>query len=290
MNNELPKIYFLHIHKTAGSSLAGLIRRAYGLEKGIPAHNFPALTQLTREQINSYRCYTGHFGTGLFSLLNEPIPTVTILRDPFDRTMSQIRHAERQIYLMPFFSPRDALSEAWNFIRRTPTHPLERSLRPPFGPMIVENFQTRSLGVDLDFNPFLGKGDRRDFTRVLHAAYDSANDATILKNAKRRLDSMTVVGTVARFTESVSLICEHIGVPAPTETPTENVASGKTPGQSYRESDAIPPRIIQRIEELTALDRELYDYANLLLDKRLAQRKAGVTLSPAGEVSALSPS
>ena len=54
-------IHFWHIPKTAGTSVAGMIRRAYSFGECIPAHTVRELVAMRAADIPNYRCYTGHF-------------------------------------------------------------------------------------------------------------------------------------------------------------------------------------------------------------------------------------
>lgn len=87
-----PDIYFLHIQKTAGTSVASVIRRAYAEEEEMPAYECPDLGKVPLPLLNSYSCYMGHCGTSLFSLLEREVSTVTVLRDPFERSVSHLLH------------------------------------------------------------------------------------------------------------------------------------------------------------------------------------------------------
>src|SRR6516162_5407089 len=95
MPTSRPDLYFFHIQKTAGTSVADLIRTCYPAGEIIPAYECQSLVRIPRAQINSYRCFIGHFGTGLFSLVDRELSCVTILRDPFEQVLSHMRHADR---------------------------------------------------------------------------------------------------------------------------------------------------------------------------------------------------
>lgn len=265
-----PEIYFLHIPKTAGSSLASLIRCAYPQEQGIPVYEWQQLVCMSREEINRYRCYTGHFGTSLYSLLDHPVPTVTLLRDPFERVVSQIRHTtrfRRQQGIWRMYTWRAYLSR-WE----QETQPgLRKWLEARFVSPCLQDFQTRSLGVDIDLAPYMGTVDTRDYGYLLLETQKGQSMEVILERAKQRLDSMVVVGTVERFADSVELICAFLDIPVPETLPQENVAQGHSISLRYRDSGEISTRLAARIDEITAYDRELYAYANRLLDKQLAQ-------------------
>ena len=76
------KLYFFHIHKVGGNSLVKVLRKGYSENEILPVGLWREIIALPREEIMRYRFFSGHFGTGLYSLLKEEPPTVTLLRDP----------------------------------------------------------------------------------------------------------------------------------------------------------------------------------------------------------------
>jgi hypothetical protein len=75
-------IYFLHIPKTTGSSLTRLMHDAYPHHERLPVFEWYELIAIESRRLQEYRCFAGHFGSGLDRLLDRRVPTVTLLRDP----------------------------------------------------------------------------------------------------------------------------------------------------------------------------------------------------------------
>ncbi|MFY7950935.1 MAG: hypothetical protein ACOVT5_00380, partial [Armatimonadaceae bacterium] len=98
----------------------------------------------------------------------------------------------------------------------------------------------------------------------------------ILERAKRRLDSMAVVGIAERFAESLELVGEFAGLPAPAQFLKLNVGPGHTVGDSYRNDPRIPPALIRFADRHTRYDRLLYSYANQLLERRIQSGERGL--------------
>ena len=260
-----PDIYFLHIPKTAGSALATMIREAYPVEEQFLVYEWPHIVKIDRDQIQQYRCYTGHFGTSLYSLLDRDIMTITILRDPCERSISHLLHAER------------SLTRKQRWIWRICPNWIKSKFRAgwitPENNTVMGNFQTRSLGVDVDLNPLMGKPGEKDYGFLLRDAEEGLSMEEILTRAKRRLDTMAVVGTVERFAESIGLVCDVLNIPEPETPPVENVAPGHSIQKRYRGSKEFTPEFIAAVDAANEYDRQLYEYANQLLDRRLAMRK-----------------
>lgn len=79
--------YFLHIPKTAGTTMGAVLFRRYPQSEIL---NCPTahLLQMPPEEINARRAFAGHWGTELLSMLDRPIDCLTVVRDPFERTIS----------------------------------------------------------------------------------------------------------------------------------------------------------------------------------------------------------
>jgi len=264
---DRPEIYFLHIEKTAGSSLASLIRRAYPQQQAIPVYECPALANLNREQINNYRCYTGHFGTSLYSLLDREIPTITVLRDPFERAISHLLHGERL---------NEPSTFVWGLVVRAghwlwdtiENDEIRRRIETPVVGAILRDYQTRTLGVDIDLSSHMGKPIPKIYALIQDAEVGQNMDS-ILERAKKRLDAMAVVGIVERFDDTVRLVCNYLGIPVPDVAPVMNVAPGHAFHIRHRDSGLISPDLAALIDRITVYDRELYEYARKLMNARL---------------------
>ena len=102
-NLASPLIYFIHIEKTAGSSLRAYFRRAFGFDKCLfhdPAIirerpvDLLALAASNPESLLRYRVLGGHIGFRRIPevTLGRPTIFVSILRDPIARVVSHYQH------------------------------------------------------------------------------------------------------------------------------------------------------------------------------------------------------
>jgi hypothetical protein len=269
------RFYFLHIPKTAGSSLGAALRSHY------PPHEILNCTlnqlfQMPLSEVRKRRAYMEHWGTGLFSLLDQPISTLTVLRDPFERTVSGIRFARRQH--LPSEQPeiRDVFAGGdWNEI-----------VNHPVASRLIENTQCLHLGTQLDFRPFLAsppEGIARSPEAIPYLEYHWFRQMQagkiqmdqVLKAAKSRLDQMEMVGIFEQLEDTVQMACRFLGLRPPQSLPRERVSPEKDRDQhtKYRDSAGIPPEAIRRIDELTAFDRELYEYARSRFQRQLAESR-----------------
>ncbi len=92
-------LYFLHIPKTAGTSLTSYLDRQFEPEQIFPFQLWPDyLEGLEREPIgfaaksDHYTFYRGHFGFGLVEEVARPISVVTFLREPRALLRSLFNH------------------------------------------------------------------------------------------------------------------------------------------------------------------------------------------------------
>ena len=85
-------IFFLHIHKTGGTSFNALLDQIFSKEEICPYFDDAAYTDLkiktTQEQRKRFRLFRGHFPHYLIDELPDNLRTVTFLRDPLERTLS----------------------------------------------------------------------------------------------------------------------------------------------------------------------------------------------------------
>jgi hypothetical protein len=93
--------FFVHMHKTAGTALYQRLRREFPPEAIYPtpsdqkAHLATLHVDLLRRRFDEHghrlRVITGHFPLCTVELLGVPFVTMTVLRDPIERTLSALR-------------------------------------------------------------------------------------------------------------------------------------------------------------------------------------------------------
>jgi hypothetical protein len=241
--------------------------------------SLPNLLRMSLEDINSRRAYLGHWGTGLFSLLDRPIATVTVLRDPFERVVSGVRFAHR----MQLPEEHPAIREV--FARGN----WEEIVSHPEASRSLEGMQTLYLGASLDLRKHLatpppGVEKSPEELSYLEAHWTAEilagliNMDAVVAEAKRRLDTMEVVGIFEQLPETVERICGCLGFPVPSTLPRERMSPERAAAshRSYRHSGDISPEVIRRIDELTARDREVYEYAQRIFARQQTRQRRSI--------------
>ncbi len=88
MSQADTRIIFLHIPKTAGQSVHEALVSAYGAEAVCPARVNEQLYELSIEQLNRYRVFSGHLDWSRLDCVRGPRFAFTVLREPRDRILS----------------------------------------------------------------------------------------------------------------------------------------------------------------------------------------------------------
>jgi hypothetical protein len=246
------QLFLLHIPKTAGTTLGALLAYHY-VERyqrvdmsGVHVRTTEEGLEVSRhregrtpepidrfELADGVEVVSGHVPVGLIGLLPPAQRSVTILREPVERMLSQYYHllgrraAWRHEWL-PAPMPELRLAEAIG----------ERSYIP-------DNLQTRMLcGL---------------------ASVEEPLPEDALDRAKRELrERFTYVGTTDRFDELVALLNLDLGWPAVVYE-RARVNAARPRGRD------VPPEEIRLAEEANSLDRELYAEAGRLQDERVSR-------------------
>jgi hypothetical protein len=235
-------VLFVHIPKTAGTTLNNILERQYPPEAMyVLAPNaqekLAAYYQLDAKEKEQYRIIFGHMGFGLHEHLPGPYSYFTILREPIDRCVSFYYFARR---LPEHYLHKYVFDQAWSLAQF-----VESGIT-----IMMDNFQTRLIsGVWED------------------PAYGQCSP-DLLTQAKRNLENhFDMVGLTSEFDRTLLLLKRQYGWNNIYYTP-QNVTRQRPSAR----------RIDQNTRNLLAahnqLDIELYRFAQDLFARRLAAEGA----------------
>lgn len=272
-----PPLYFLHVPKTAGVAFGTLLASAYGRKERIHLAP-PALAHQTVEQVQQqYRLYhSWHQNRGMYDLLRrKELACITLLRDPVERAVSAIRYRQR----CTTDSPQQFTPEVLARLLPLRHADLAECLDHRVFWWMVENYQTRQLGLKSDYSPFFGCGvgpgqeAPHEFGIPLPLLTEVADAKAVFANACAWLDEMTIVGVTERYTEMVILTCDLLGIAPPLQALQVNVNPQRS-SVTMRYRQQLEPATIARLEELNRYDAKLHAYAYELFEQQWARYQA----------------
>lgn len=248
---DLPcdRLYFLHIPKTGGTSLRYWLDDLFANEDRLKCDLIGQVNRFDLEKINRHRFFSGHFGYKIFDYLDGPIPTVTWLRAPLSREISQ-----------------------YQFIRSRYDE-LVKIARDNHQPAWIEYYdlvRSRPLAEICQANYFVGYNDNLQ-TRYLSGAFPCDNatnvDRAMLEQAKSNLSKLWFVGICEWMAPSIDLLSHKLACPRRQLS----IRSNKTIALSNDLATILTDPEQNAILEVNRFDVELYDYARALFADRFLE-------------------
>ena len=268
---EPPSTYFVHVPKTGGLSLAAFLEGRFRPSETVTIMP-PTMREMEVADLRGFRLYHSmHQGRTLLEMTGRhDLACITMVRDPVERSVSQILYLQRVVAREPeTFTP-----EYLDAVRPVLDADLGERIDDTAFALACDR-QIRTLGIREDYTPFFkGSPDAASGRSVLRP-YDppplmDVGDADrLLANARSWLREMAVVGIQERYRDSVLLVCDALGLAAPKVLPRRNVNPGKGDVER-RYRDRLSPRVVAQLEELTEHDRRLYAFARELFDEQWA--------------------
>lgn len=255
-------VYFLHIPKTAGTSLLRFISRAVGPDRAVNVL-WDHVVDGTHGITERTRAVSGHLG-GLFPLWLRRWPRViTVLRDPVARALSHVNHVQRDA-AHPLHARAAGLS-----VEEYCAHPALRRT--------VDNFQSRYL-ASLSFadallpEPVAGRPFGVVSVAHENALYALDAGVDLLPAAIRAVDRVDAVGVCEALAPSQQLFARVLGWAAAADEQWENRAA-----EGQRTLAGLSDRERDTLARLNAIDAEVYRHARARFQQLCRQH--GVELS-----------
>lgn len=242
----MPVLLFLHIPRTAGTTLNRVVRLKVDSKREIlvsafrPSRSWQQFVAHARslppERLSRIRYFRGHFSFGIHEHLPKPARYITMLRDPVDRVLSSY------FFFIKRLGSDDVTIE--DFVRKG----REGDQRLHIG--WTDNVQVRMLAA-------------HDGEPVRVPIGSCTTD--MLELAKERIasDRFLLTGLTERFDESILLLKNMLGWRNAYYVPF-NIANAPP---LLRD---LPDGARDMIQSYNGLDRKLYDFANGILDEEVA--------------------
>jgi len=239
-------LIFLHMYKTAGTTLNEIIRRQFpqdaifyfpkGSSQIIQEHT-ELLKRLSKKDRLRIKCIWGAPFLGLHKHLPQPSSYVMLLRDPVERVISEYYHQER------FFGPDGS---------ELPPQDVNLEDYVRNGMMLAWNGQVRYL-LGAPEGPWPNYGP-------VSVSHDD------LEIAKANLREHFIIGLTERFDESLILLKKAFG------WRTKDIVYRKQRVGNRPPKGEISRETIKLIEERNELDIQLYQFARQLFEERISQQ------------------
>ncbi|GJM19754.1 MAG: hypothetical protein DHS20C14_19670 [Phycisphaeraceae bacterium] len=238
-----PWLNFVHIPKTAGTSMRGMVEQFYPTDRVAPSSRIKKAMEAqgaTRKTVEfgpdlaEMLLYCGH--TNVTSILPESYRRFTVMREPVARLRSQFNHWVSWSRADIEGSPSNAAVKALKHSAKTSS--LEEFLARDGSPIdrLFRNGQCKTLVSN--------------FPEQYH---NRLNGDHLVAMVRENLDAMLMVGVTERLDDSARVLCWMLGWPPPARVERLNAR------RRDRERDAGELPAI--VEEAVALDREAYAHA-----------------------------
>jgi hypothetical protein len=251
-DSSLPRYFFIHVMKTGGTALATNVSTNFAADEVYPhraldlsdhsSDNIP-LRVLTIDYLRSLpadrrariRLYATHFPFVACEMLGGGFHTMTMLREPVDRTTSLLRQFQR------YETSADAGDGRTDAPRLEEIYERSHVFEP-----LVHNHQTKIFSMTVADDP-------KGYMQTIDV------DEARLALAKRNLASVDVVGLTEQHADFVNEVAERFGWSLKRE-----VRANSAPDDSPEVSGSFR----RRIAADNAIDIEFYEYATQLVASR----------------------
>jgi hypothetical protein len=249
------RLYFLHIPKAAGTTVTFWLRSHFSTDETWLERMWVDSVHLSREEFSKYRLFTGHFSYSLCNLFDKPPVILTILREPFARTLSFYEFVRRRKPQYPYKRLHDEKLSLVDFLRDPE---LRKTVCNDMVGMLVEDYPYEKI------QRVYAKRSVDDTTPSDYVL-DNIPPDEALDIARQRLTDFAAFGLSERFHDSLNLFTYTFGWSPVYETQNLNVGSVENHPQD------LTPLEREVIEETNQLDIALYAYARTLFEQRYAE-------------------
>lgn len=246
-------LYFLHIPKTAGTSFTLILDSIIDAKRTLPQKVWNDFASLESISFKNFDFIRGHFGYGVHKHTTRKINQITMLRDPVERTVSQVNH----IIV-------DGQASNWVFENYYQGESFDQLVMDETKNKVFSNLQTRYVANRTDVirhleSRGLAPAEFR-FDILLTERATIIHKFTGVITALSRLSKMEFIGIQEKFEESLLLLCYKFNLERPTEIPYSMMKPGRP------KTTKLEKRVIQKIKKLNKYDRILYWWGKKLFE------------------------
>lgn len=245
-----PRVVFLHTMKVGGTSLSDALYNIVPRGQAAVHLFLDDLVVMPPVLTERLRVIAGHIPFEALSVIPGTFRTATILRDPVDRTISHFQELRRSEPTMQNLT-------------------LEQFVFDDSFGAVTHNYQARQLVHEIglsqawrSYSPerrYEARGGDPHLAPPLQSMFDAEplvlDDDELCKAAVERLDSIDHVGTTDRLDLSAAALARMLSVPVTPRVARLNATADE------RRQDRLARPVRARLEEITAVDRHLYELA-----------------------------
>lgn len=249
------QLQFIHIPKTAGTTLIQILDRYFPQNDIMPAQLWREFTRLDPSTITNFRLFQGHFGgAGLDPFVRRPLKKITMLRDPMTLALSRYGHMRRE-------------SNTTNHeFLVAKTLPFAESLHHPL--LLKRGHNSTISHLSFTWNPstdllqLFRLRQHHDVNHWISSNKVRLTDEEAFTVAKQRLEACVFFGLVEHFAESMLLMAYTFGAP-----PIRRIHRHRNFGCGSQAS-ALSEEVSERFKKLNRHDLEFYEFGRKLFFQR----------------------
>ncbi len=258
-----PCVVFLHIQKTAGTSIQNHLHECYG--KKLFREHGNSLYKRAPGELPVFDAFAGHFNyDSLRFIPRQKLSIFTFLREPKQRLISLY-------YFLRAHEPehRNYSAEADHANRL----------------MIEDFFESSKLRGDWGFDDHMccvvmGRLHWKRWKAILSAQESEKEASQFIESVIRpaviaRLKEFVFIGLQEDFSRGVNILFQTIGKESPAEArmdhTLEKLMQNDAKFKRHMEKQPVTPRLIAALEALTKLDRVVYEEGKTLYAERLGE-------------------
>lgn len=236
---------FMHIQKTAGTSIVNTARKHYGTS--VTSHG--DCWGKTPDSLDHIRFISGHIGYDYAKALMPNRFSFVFLRSPAERILSM------------YYFCKSRNSNEFKIYEKASTLNLEEFLiAGQHDPWVKKNIWNNQVWQ-------LAHG----YAHLDERTISCFSDAELLELALKHVEKFDFVGLTETYDSDKDYILTSLGIPSHSGVRTDNVTNGRPI------ISEIPPRCTELLHQLTELDVVLYEKIRQQKHGRILQTQGGRT-------------